>query len=572
MIRNYIIIAWRVLWNNKVFSFINIVGLAIGMAAALILLHYVRFEKSYDAFHEKVDNIYRVNFAYEMGDESGIVSTNNPGCGPMLKEEIPEVIEYVRFFDHSRNSKACIISYQLDDKTFRKFNEDQEKVFFTDASVFTIFSFPLVKGNPETALKEPYSIALSETTARKYFGDMDPVGKILHIEDWSNKENKNYLVTGVFKDIPVNSHLQFNILLSFATLNANAGTLIKNYDTWWQYPEFTNYILLRENSNPKNIELISQPLFEKYMVDFLVKAGHSIGENFKMNFPLQSVKSIYLSDISISNLAQKSDIKKLHFLIIIAIMIIFIACINYINLSTAKAAKRAKEVGLRKVIGADRKQLISQFFTESILINVFAIIIAITILQLAASPFNQLIQKEVFTYEMFDLRFVGIIVSILAGCVFTAGIYPAIFLSSYRPAMILKGNFHKSVKGISARNILVIIQFTASVMLISGIYAVSRQLSFMNRQDLGFEKEQVLALIVPTQQDYITRLESFKQELLKNSQTINVSNSNYIPGIKNLGDIFKRYTESENNLDQKRANSGCQYFAVDPDYLNTFDI
>jgi putative ABC transport system permease protein len=573
MLRNYILIAIRVLHHNRIFTTINIIGLAVGLAAALILLHYVRFEKGYDSFHEQGDHIYRVNINVEAGENSSSFFTNNPGCGPMLKNEVPEVLEYVRLFNHTRGSRhACIVSYKDQNGNFHQYNEDQEKVYWADASIFSVFSFPLILGNPETALQEPYSVVISETTANKYFAGLDPVGKFIHIEDWSGpQQNKNYLVTGVFKDIPVNSHLQFDILLSFATLNANAGPVIQNFDTWWKYPEFITYILLQKNSDVEEIEKVSQLLFQKYMEDELIGWKNIFGGNMKVTFPFQSLKSIHLSDYG--NLIHEGEFKKLDFLKLIAFMIVFIACVNYINLSTAKSAQRARAVGVRKVIGADRRQLFMQFFTESILVNLLAAVLAFTVIQLVSSPFNRLIGKEVFSTAMFDLKFFGIFFILLSTSILLSGIYPALFISAFKPENILKGRTMISVKGLSPRNVLVFFQFVASVILISGIYAVSSQLTFMNHQDLGFEKEKIITLVVPASQDYITKIETFKSELTDNVHIESVSNSGSVPGRKNFGNAFVRYDRSQSDSHQLTTNSTFNhYFAADADFLNTFNM
>ncbi|MFC2126611.1 ABC transporter permease [Bacteroidota bacterium] len=566
MLRNYLTIAFRVLWNNKVFSIINIFGLAVGMAAALILFQYVWFEQSYDAFHEKADHIYRSNLHVTVGETELYRKTISSGAGPLMKEELPEVLDYVRFFKHSIKFSACIITYQPEYGSIRQFNENQEKIYFADATVFNMFDFPLLKGSPDDVLKEPNTVALSETTALRYFGDQDPIGKIIHMEDWVNVEKMNFMVTGVFKDIPVNSHIQFDILISFATEKARNPD--KDYDNWWGRWAFDTYVLLKEGTNPKEVEVRSLPFIEKRMEKELEGWRATLGENMEAKFPLQPIRDIHLNPII--NNAKKSDVEKLYLLTLIGIMIIFIACVNYINLSTAKAAQRSREVGMRKVMGANRHQLIFQFLAESMIINVMAVIIALTIVQVIAPSFNQLVQKEIITYEMFDLKFVGLISFILVGCVLVSGFYPAIILSSFQPIKSLKGQLNNSVTAFSLKNILIIFQFSASVILISSVYTLSRQLSFMNKIDLGFTKDQILTLRVPSQNALIQRMETFKKELIKKPEVLNVSNSTKIPGTHPGAKGFSRVHQSES--DQIKADRGYGFFAIDDGYLNTFEI
>jgi putative ABC transport system permease protein len=564
MLRNYIIIAWRILWHNKVFSAINIFGLAVGMAAALILFQYVRFEQNYDAFHEKADQIYRTTRYYLLGGVEYYGATNNPGAGPMLKEELPEVSEYVRFFKHSIVCSACILTYQPEYSSVRQFNEDQEKVYYADPAVFKMFSFPLLKGSQDDALKEPNTVALSESTVQRYFGKQDPVGKIIHIEDWINAENKNFMVTAIFKNVPVNSHLQFDILISFATLKASERlNLGLDLDNWWMWPSFNTYVLLKEGTDPFEVEERALPFYELRMEKVKEIQRANYGDDVLTRFPLQPIKDIHLNPIN--NLVKRSDMDKLYLLMLIGIMIIFIACINYINLSTANAAQRSREVGMRKVMGSNRTQLISQFIIESIIINLLAVIIALTLIQITGSSFNQLIQKEVITVEMFDLKFLGVILITTIFCILVSGFYPAVVLSSFKPVISLKGQLDKSSRRFSFRNLLIIFQFSASVILISSVYTLSRQLSFMNNIDLGFNKDQILTLKVPSQQQFEHRLESFKQELVKKMGILNACNTANLPGMIPINMSFK-------GIHQTEVEKASRFFSIDDGYLNTFGI
>ena len=546
MFRNYLTIAFRILWNNKVFSIINMLGLAIGMAAALILFHYVRFEKSYDTFHENAENIYRVNLAYETGDWSPKLGTNYPGCGPLLKEEIPDVLDYVRFFNQSINRNACILSYTSPTGKLIKHSEDQESVYWADASVFAMFSFPL-----------QYA---------------DPTGKMVQLEDRSTQEDKTCLITAVFEDLPVNSHLQFDILISLATLKSFTVAHKKDLDTQWSWNRFSTYALLKDQANPNQIELKIYPLVEKYMQNQMELWQGAFGENVSYRMPFQALKNVHLSDMITSDFTQKSDAGKLYFLTITAIMILLIACINYINLSTANATQRTKEVGLRKVIGARRNQLFFQFLAESFIINVIAATIAITIIQMAGSQFNLLISKEIFNSSTFDGVFFAIVFLILAVCVLISGFYPALILAALHPITAIKNNFYRSMKRFSARNLLVVFQFSASIIMISGIYAISPQLSHLNDQELGFKKDQTISLVVPVQEEFLSKLEGFKYEVVNLTEVSSASNSDFVPGVKNYGNFFVKYDEKNSGEKAHQATKGCWYFSIDPYYLETFNI
>ncbi len=574
MIRNYLTIAFRILWNNKVFSLINILGLAIGMAAALILIHYIRFEKSYDSFHENVKRIYRLNLEYMTDRWNPTIPTHLPACGPMLKHEMEEVLQYVRLLPHKYKTDACILTAD-EDNEIRRHTEDQEKVFFADATIFSVFSFPLKFGNPATALKETNTIALSEATAKKYFGDTDPTGKFLHLEDWSDQENKNYLVTAVFEDTPINSYYRFDILISFETLNATLPPDfgVESYDILWNHwNQFTTYVLLDATYDEVEFEDIAHPYIAKYMGPQMNEWKKSFGESASFKTHFQPMSSIYLSDISPYDYIRREGDRIMLFLSIVAILIIAIACINYINLTTAKSAQRSREVGLRKVIGANRNQLMVQFLFESILVNLFALVIAITIIQIVASPFNQLIQKEVMTDNMYDRSFFGVIVICFFSCILISGLYPALFLSTFKVIESLKGILRPSSRKLSLRNSLVLFQFAISILLISGIYTIVLQLKHLDDINLGFIKDRTITLRVPVHQEFKNKINSFREAAVQLVGIENASNSQFIPGVMNYGRFFNKYNELGDLDNGAKATKGTRFFSVDEHYLNTFDI
>ncbi len=346
MFRNYCIVAWRNLFRNKTFSLINITGLAIGLAIAFLIYQYVQLELSYDRFHTKIDRIYRVPISY-----TGSFATlkpsavNHPAVGPAMKADFPEVEDYARLVRASLFIPAATVSYNQEGQQPIIFNED--RVYIADKSFLTMFSFNLIAGNPANALEEPKSIVITERVAKKYFGEGDALGKILNITDLDFK------VTGVVQDAPENSHLKFDVLVSFATLG-------QGLDNQWTWPEFYNYVLLKEGTDPAAVEAKMPAFLSKYLGKIWEE------HKFKSNMYLQPVADIHLkSDLTFEPEVNSSE-RTVYFLSMLGLFVLIIAWINYVNLSTAKSLERSKEVGLRKVSGATKAQLITQFFFDAL--------------------------------------------------------------------------------------------------------------------------------------------------------------------------------------------------------------
>ncbi len=551
MIRNYLTIAFRNLMKNKVFSLINILGLAIGMAACLLILQYVTFELSYDDFHANKQDVYRLK---QNRYNKGVLTTEwAAGCaaiGPAMKEAFPEVVDYVKL----RPTEGVMIYKGAPGGPVR-FKE--EKMYLVTPSFFSVFSFPLLEGNPATALREPNKAVISASAARRYFKEEDPMGKSLSLNG-----SDAFEITGVFEDVPENSHLKFDLLLSFATFVQWAG---EGADNAWQWDGFYNYVLLQPGTDPDALEAKIPALIEE-------KAGQELKEyDAGMTFLLQPLTSIHLYSDYMMEAEVNGDGDAVYSLLIIAFFIIIIAWVNYVNLSTAKSVDRAKEVGVRKVMGSFRSQLIRQFLFESVLLNAFAVLLAFAIVLITYRYFDLLTGKaltlSIFSSATFWLAVAGFFV---IGAFFS-GAYPAFVLSSFKPSSVLKGKMSTSSEGVFLRKTLVVIQFAASVFLIAGTLTVYRQIIFMQNQDLGVDIARTLVIEAPSVVEdsvYADRVNTFKTQLLQSSSVRSVSASTAVPGGKpgwNAGGIrLIHQDDSESN--QYRV------IGVDHDFIDAFQL
>ncbi|MFC2163566.1 ABC transporter permease [Acidobacteriota bacterium] len=482
MIKNYVKIALRNIKNHKIYSFINIMGLAIGMACCILILLWVQDELSYDKFHENYNDIYRT--IPELNDN--MVSANPLALAQTLKENHPEVVKIARFCGRTWLTKSG-------DKIYN------ERGALVDDDFLKIFTFPLVKGTPETVFANRESIVITEHTAAKFFGTTDPIGKSLLINN-----TIKLVVTGVLKDVPTNSHLQFDFLAPMKLQGDRAVTS-------WSY-EARTYFLLQKNVSPQ--------AFEEKISGFIME--HDKRTNQKVTLHIQSLAKVHLY-----SLGGTDPILYVYIFLTIAIAILFIACINFINLSTARANTRAKEIGMRKVVGAERDNIIQQFIGESILLSAIALLLAIGFVYLLLPAFNTLSQKQL-TLDITGqastvIGLVGII--ILTG--FVSGSYPAFMLSAFKPVNTLKRERQSGSGGYVLRKILVIGQFTATIILIIGTIIMYRQLNFIRNKDLGLNKDYIVAIDMNNElrQNY----KSFKSEIKRNPNIINVTAARRLP-------------------------------------------
>lgn len=554
MLKKHFKIAFRFFKKNRLFSLINITGLAVGIAAFIILIQYIAFEKSYD---KGFDNVYRVTLSSKSSmDRFETQATNHPAVGPSMKAEFPEVESFARMVDMKLMNARGVLSYKRQNGDVVRYNLNDFKAYYSDSKILDLFQIPLIGGNAETTLDKPGIIVISERTAKQFFGNEDPLGKSIIV-------NSQYSATvnGVFENLPQNTHLNFDFLVSFATLGQ--GT-----DTNWVWPEFYNYVKINPGTSSQALEAKLPQFVDKNLGDIM----NTYGFQAKMN--LQPVGDIHLATNLKKEMSINSSPLVLNFLAIIAFLVIGIALTNFINMSTAKSLERAKEVGLKKVVGANRKMLIAQFLIESLMINFFAILIAIVLVILLMEPFNTLVQLEILDFGMWGRPLIWLsLLSLLLFGGILAGLYPAFALSRFRPVEVLKGRFHQSGNGLFLRKGLIIGQFVISIALVSGTYIVFNQYSFMQDQDLGFESDQNIILDTPIDWDSdsyssaLDRLEVFKNQLTQSPNISSVSLSTEIPGkVVNLTDGIRKPSES------KKLTRSVDFLQVDHDFIRTYDL
>lgn len=541
MLRNYFIIAWRNIRKNKVFSLINILGLSIGIAACLLITQYVMHEMSYDNYHTKKDRIFRLK---QDRYDKGVLATEWAyGCsaiGQALKDNFPEVEEYVRM----RQGQE-VLSHG--DVFFK-----EEKAYYASEAFFKVFSIPLIKGDPETALQRPQTLVLSRSAAKRYFGDEEPVGKTLKMNGQADFE-----VTGVFEDVPENSHMKPDVLYSFETVVKWWGEEVR---TAWMWDGFWNYILLKEGTDPDAFEAKIPALVDKL-------AGEALKQfDADMVFHLQRVDDIHLDSHYMGEFEVNGSRSSTYFLGVIALFVILIAWINYINLSTARSMERAREVGLRKVMGGFRSQLIRQFLMESSFLNLLAFVLALIIVMIALPYFNELAGREIGFTLLQSTKFWLVLTAVLIAGIILSGLYPAFVLSGYRPVEVLKGRFRNSWRGLYLRKGLVIFQFVATVVLLVGTFTVYRQITYMRQQDLGVNIDQTLILRAPASVDstYAQKFEVFRNTVSAYPEVSYVTASTAIPGEQpewNAGGI-RLISEGEQDSKQYRI-IGTDYDFVD---------
>lgn len=539
MIRNYLKIAWRNIWKNKVFSAINIIGLSVGMAACIVIMLFVSYEKSFDDFHTK--NIYRLNEVQTIGAQGATqkVALSMFPMGPTLKMEFPEIKNFTRV--HWMNK------YQLTQETKKIF---VPQVFFVDSTFLKIFDFKVIKGDRQTALLKPHSALITEETAKKLFGDADPIGKrITHYGD----DTVAFALTGVVADPPKNSQLQFDALFSFSSI----------YKPWmftnWGGNWLDTYLELTPGADAAALD----KKFPAYLKKYLKGDGWKYYKLFTL--PLKDVHA-NSADIGLDYINyQKFDKKSTNLFAIIALIVLVIACVNFINLSTARSAERAKEVGIRKSIGAYRFQLAFQFLGETVLIALIALLFSIVLVELALPYINNLSDRDI-SFHIFTN--IGLILAILGGTVLIgllSGIYPAIYLSSFQPSRVLKGSIQVGKNKGLLRNILVVTQFSSAIILMIATVFVLKQLKFMQHQDPGYNRDQIVNIPL----DGVT---TQKYDLFKNE----LSGSTLISGVTASQDILGSHLDQTGVTFRPtfgpKQDLGTTLLVVDTDYLSLYKI
>jgi putative ABC transport system permease protein len=552
MLKNYFKIAIRNLLRNKLFSVINIFGLALSIAACLLIVLFVVDELSFDKHFSKANQIYRVTTVGKLNQQPVEIPLSGAPVGAQMKKDFPEVLEATRM-GHVGGS----LTLKYSDKTFK-----EEKYTFVDADFFKVFDFPFIKGNSQVALPEANTMVISDEAAKKYFGDAEPVGKVLQVKGME----KPYKITGVISKMPANTHFHYDLLLSMGVREANS--------TEWLVSNFYTYLLLKEETDFRKLEAKLPGMLQRHAESELKKYfGMGFADFFKagndLKYLLQPLTAIHLN--SHLEVEHEGNGNRAHVYIFsaIAVFILLIACINFMNLSTAGATKRAKEVGIRKVLGSDKKKLVGQFLWESVFLTFLALALAMVMISVVLPVFNELSGKTLSLYFLFSpallagLLFFGVLAGILAGS------YPAFYLSSFQPIAVIKsgGLAGKLFSGtwlpdFRVRSVLVVFQFSIAIVLLVGTVVGYQQLIYMQHKELGYNKEQVLILHETYNLGSINNEALFKEKLKQNPQVLGVSISHDMPLQKGGASVIMP-------KDNRKASVVMREYGVDYDYLAT---
>ncbi|MFL5786738.1 MAG: FtsX-like permease family protein [Flavisolibacter sp.] len=552
MIRNYIRIAMRNLKKYKFISFINLFGLTVGLTCCLLILTYILNEVSYDKFQPDAKRVYRVTRKFNNMQTGGVslnLSTIAPAFGPPLLNDFKEIEDMTRIYPQGTTP------VKYNEKIF-----NEQNTFFADDKLFHFFKTKVEKGNPEKALAEPYSVMLTDEIAKKYFGEDDPMDKIIKI----NPSNKylDFKVTGIFKAFPSNTHIHPEVLLSFSSLNDTAIYGAENLRTSFGNNSFFTYIKLPENYNPEKLIRQFPAFLDRYMANEYKTVKPSKGTSLD----LQRITDIHLRSHTDYEAEENGDIKRVYIFSAIALFILLIACINYMNLSTARSTLRAKEIGIRKVAGAQKNEIVMQFLSESVLMAWIAMIIAF-ILSYILLPYLDIVSGEHLRSSILfspGIMVLLILFPFIVGIL--SGIYPALFMSSFRPVKVLKG-FLKTSGGMNLRKVLVVIQFAISIILIICTGIVIRQMKYMQSKSLGFDKEHIVTL--PFASELANKYDAFRSDLLMNSSIKAITRSSRIPTGRLLDEMGARMVVGDTLAP---VNTDIKFVTADQDFINTYGV
>lgn len=548
MFKNYLKIAYRNLLKKKVYSFINILGLGIGMACCVLIFMFVQDELSYDQYHVNKDRIYRVIDGESDGSENQDYSNywvwGNAPVGPALQLDFPEIEKVVQF------SGRADILFTVGDVT-----QQEEGVLFMDSTVFDVFSWKMLEGDPKKALVAPYSIVLTESTAKKYFGNQSALGKTIKGSDVAGRANGgDYTVTGVMEDLPSNSHFKFNVLLSRIT---NIQSRPEVFDSWGYVDTYT-YFLVNDQ--------FDQAAFESKIPEFIQRrVGDEQGGNY--DIAIESLNDVYLHSVAGRQPGELGSLTNIYVFSVIGLFILAIAIINFMNLSTARSLERAKEVGIRKSIGADRTSLVYQFLGESLIIVLLSAAVAVVLMALALPMMNELTGKIFVLERILNWQTLPFIASLIVLVGLLAGSYPALVLSSFRPVSILKGINKSDQRGVNLRKGLVVFQFSLSIALMAGTIIVYNQMSLLLNKDMGFDKEQMVIADFNYDGSVTNVSSSLKNELESKSDILSVAFSRSVPGshYPNAGTTIE-------GSDGEMINKGQPIFEVGIDFIDHFGL
>lgn len=549
MLRNYFITALRNLWKYRFYSSINTLGLAIGLGCFLFILLFVQDEMSYDRYHEKADQIYRINFDGYAFDQKLNFATVGAQVGPIIEEEWPEVEQTCRF----RQRGSYTVSYE--NQSFR-----EQGWIFADSTLFDVFSFELVKGDAKRALTEPNTIVITEDQAEKYFGGEDPIGKSLRVDNRSM-----YRITGVMKEMPRNSHFRFNMIASMSTLDESRNPM-------WLSNNFQTYVVLKEGVDPASIDEKFKTLVPTHIgpeiEQFMGKTYEDVmAEGNFIDFTLFPLTKIHLYSQQQVELGANGDIKYVYIFTFIGVFILLLACVNFINLATARSATRSREVGMRKVVGASRSQLIMQFLSESLVITFLSLIIAAGLMTFLLPYYNDLSGKQLVLSDIFTVQLMALMFGLIVIVGLVAGSYPALHLSKFTPLKAIRsGGIKGGGRKFSLRSVLVVFQFAITIALIVGTLIISRQLNYIQNKKLGYDKDRIIIL-----NNFYTlgnNTRAFKEEIKKHPKVVNATISGTLPTPSNSNNSA---TFLGRNPDPSKTHV-LRLYTVDHDYIPTLSM
>lgn len=543
MVKNYLKIALRSLLKNKVYAFLNIFGLTVGISCSLLIFLYVQDELTYDHHHSKAGNIKRVAVEYFLPNDGGAEKwAQISGVVPQyMVKDYPEILSSVRF----QKWPNQVVEKPAGNQRF------YQDITWADSNVFQMFDFPLIEGNEETALKNPYTVVVTPEAAIKYFGTTDVVGKSLRFPD----NNYELQVTGVLQDIPANSHLKFDLLGSYETLRAtnNIG------NSWWGFNSFA-YVETQSGTDTKALEDKVRRISANYILD------QETGSGYRQEYMLMDFKDIHLKSKLRAEYEANGNESYVYIFSFVGVFILLIACINFMNLATARSVNRAKEVGVRKVVGAYRRHLISQFLSESVFMAFVALVLSIMVVVITLPLLNSFTGK-LMTFNPFDNTLLGLaLVGITLFVGVLSGSYPAFVLSAFKPTQTLKGNFRTSAKGSMLRKGLVVVQFLISITLIISTLVVFNQLGYMRDLELGFEKERMILIPSRFGNGAAENFQVLKDKLEQFPEINGVALSSRVPG-KEMGNNVVRL-----GWDQSADWSDMRFITVDYDFINVYDL
>lgn len=544
MLRNLFIIALRNFRKDKWYSLLNVLGLTIGTTFSLFLIFYINDELSFDKHHKNADRIFRINSHIAESDKNIDWTLSQLPLGPQVKKDYPEVEEMMRMMGRERTL------FKQGEKNFY-----ETKAFFADSTIFKIFTHKFLEGNPATALQAPFEIVITKSIAEKYFGSNAPaLGKSLRtVYDV-------YKVTGVIEDVPGNSHIRYDMLISFSTLLRQNGNAGDGPNSWGNFYLYT-YVLLKPGASASNFASKLDEVYTKFVEPIFKQF------NVKMKYDVMNIQSIHLNSKLQYEPEELGSMSYIWIFSAVAFFMLLIACINYMNLTTARSARRAKEIGIRKVNGSSRKQLISQFLSESLLTALIAVLISVGLVLLLLPMFNSLSGKNFSAGNIIEPKNIFLLVAIVLFTGLVGGSYPALYLSSFKPINILKGTLSKASGNINLRRSLVVMQFSVAMIMLICTWVVYSQLAYVRKKDLGFDKARVMTITVNTGQDERPKISTLQNDLRSLPGVKEVGTANNFPGSPNINLNLFTVSTDNGSIDQ-----GIECYAVDENYLDVLGI